>query len=351
MAMQRKAMEPLMQLHMANNSAAPIQRFGETLEEQQAILRAQALIRGRNVRKQVAVSTETEGIVHTKIKRPGAGRPPVAEVGTPLRTIQDNMWDGAQYDRLTVVGGANAGGVFGTGNGQLPSSPETLALQAPSTSAVINGGYFVHKVGLQTDEGTSPSIGTPVGATATREDYTPIARPWVQDYGHVTVGGGVGLSSGPLLEHHGVETVLPNHERFQYRVPSPDGPAENPLNSRAGALTHASDANERAAISINKNRYGKNENVVMHTLTTGGKRDLGATMEEWQRITHAGASSAQRELGVDPASSTLNLDGGGSVYMGIRRPSGMSTVSRGGPTNQVIRPVANVIASQPTNSD
>jgi hypothetical protein len=144
---------------------------------------------------------------------------------------------------------------------------------------------------------------------------------------------------------------LARDDRFRYRVRAGSGPGvvENPLNNRAGALTHASDKNERAAISINKNKSRQNANVVMHTLTAGGDRKSGATMEQWQAITDIGARTAQNSYGSPVGSSTLNLDGGGSVFMGVRKSESVKTVARGGPVTQAIRAVANIIASRATD--
>jgi hypothetical protein len=312
------------------NTGEPIQR----ITEEEAATRLQAIFRGRAVRKQVSVRSLAPGIISTEINPSTGQQPSVAPVASPLANIQELIQPGATYNRLRVVKGALQGGVFGTGNGELPVSPDVLAKQAPSTTAVINGGYFVHKVGLETDQGeVIDGIGRPVGPTSTRDDHTPIADPWQQDYGQVTVGGNVGVSSGPLLALNGAEQALPDDNRFKYRV---DG-TENPLNKRAGALTHASDANERAAISIDNQ-----DDVIMHTLTAKGARHLGVNMEYWQALTTLGSNPHDKT-----DASTLNLDGGGSVFMGIRFLDGVETVSRGGQPDEEIRPVANIIASRP----
>lgn len=306
-----------------------------------AATKIQAFVRGWQTRKQVSVATEAPGIVRTTIRPPAAGAQPVSHFMTPLSGIQQNMQRGATYNRLTVDRGALSGNVFGTGTGQKPQAPNELGLAAPAHSAVINGGYFVHKAGLETDTGqTIVGLGRPVGPTSTRDDHTPIPQPWTEDYGHLMVGHNVGLSSGPMLTHNGRLPDIPDHPRFQYRTQG----IENPLNARAGALTHASDHNERAAISIDHDT----STVRMHTLTAEGQRNLGATMREWQQITAHGAGP-RRNIGGNPyiaRASTLNLDGGGSVFMGVRTPGGMRQISRGGNTNEAIRPVANVIASK-----
>ncbi|MBB3225934.1 hypothetical protein FHW69_000524 [Luteibacter sp. Sphag1AF] len=261
---------------------------------------------------------------------------------TPLSGIQQNMQRGATYHRLTVDRGAQRGNVFGTREGEAPRSPQELALSAPRHSAVINGGYFVHKGGLQTDTGeTIHGLGRPVGPTHTRSDHTPVPSPWQGDYGRLTVGHNTGLSSGPLLMHGGRLPDIPDHDRFKYRLGSA---GENPLNSRAGALTHASDHNERAAVSIDLD----SRTLRMHTLTAGGQRHLGGTMRQWQQIVAHGSGPRRQVDGFTHVAraSALNLDGGGSVFMGVRTSTGIRQISRGGNPTEAIRPVANVIASK-----
>ncbi|WP_223862800.1 hypothetical protein, partial [Pseudomonas cannabina] len=46
--------------------------------------------------------------------------------------------------------------------------------------------------------------------------------------------------------------------------------------------------------------------------------------------------------------STLNLDGGGSVFLGIRNEQGLMQIARGGDPKEGVRPVANVIAANST---
>jgi hypothetical protein len=157
------------------------------------------------------------------------------------------------------------------------------------------------------------------------------------------VGDTVGLSSGPVLAQRGVPVELPlAAERFQYRLPGEAGGLadDNWRNDLSGVLTHASDRNARAAISINEG------DAFMQTVTPADAQlGAGATMREWQAITAAGAGIGRtRDDG-----ATLNLDGGGSVFMGITQPEGgVREIARGGrPGETTIRTVANIIGSRP----
>jgi hypothetical protein len=222
---------------------------------------------------------------------------------------------------------------------------------------VINGGFFAHKADMQATDGTDmfsgrrvgeAGVGRPVGQTLTRSDHIAIPPEYARDYGQLMVGGDVGLSSGPMLANEGTPTALPlGDDRFQYRLPDPDAGGaldDNWRNPIAGVLTHAGDRNARAAISINEG------DVFMQTVTPANAQPgAGATMAQWQTMTAAGAGIGRpRGHG-----ATLNLDGGGSVFMGVTQPDGdVREIARGGrPGDTTIRTVANIIASKPVRKD
>ena len=294
--------------------------------------KVQAIIRGALVRKQVRVQSEGKSIIGTRI-RPAEGKYSVTTDNTPLDQIQKLMKPGAEYNRLRILGGAKKTNIIGTKDGQKPENPQQLAEQSNNQAAVINGGYFVHKQGLETDTGRKiREIGKPVGATSTRKDNVPVPKPWKDDYGTINIKDQTALTSGPLLSKNGKLEKLPfDNARFKYRL----GDKENDLNRRAGALTHASDANERAGVSIVE------KDILMHTLTAQGKRKQGASMSEWQKITQVGSNPHGKNN-----ASTLNLDGGGSVFLGVNDNGRIRMISRGGNPNSDVRPVANIISSE-----
>ncbi|WP_157378888.1 phosphodiester glycosidase family protein [Burkholderia ubonensis] len=266
--------------------------------------------------------------------------------GSALSRLDRLVQHGSAYVRLTVVGGDRRADVVGTNNGEKPVDPSRLGDRVPPTSAFVNGGYFVHKANLHSNGGRElPDIGVPIGPTSTRGDHAPIPEPWERDYGHVIIGKDIGLTSGPVLAIDGKPQSLPDDDRFKYRVKGED----NPLNKFSGGLTHASDCNERAAISVTPGLQGAQGNVVMHALVTGGNRKVGASLQTWQQITHVGARAAQgQDFGKTQGNeSTLNLDGGGSVFLGVRDENGVTMHARGGPSTDPVRPVANIVFSQP----
>jgi hypothetical protein len=353
----------------------------------EALSRFAARAQGYLVReKSVKVQSHGAGIVQVTIKGgPGGVRPP----GTPLAKIRDMLTpppktqsekqsdsagDGiATYNMLIVKGGAKSGKVIGTKEGEPPQPPQALAAQAPKRSAIINGGYFVHKSGLKImqdgSEGkaTKSDYGRPVGPTATRSDHVDVAPPWQNDYGQLLQDGKVGITSGPVLALNGQRAKLENNDgRLQYRNAEGE---DNPLNKFAGALTHANERNERAAVSVRPELSvdptdgthrlsDKPGDLVMHTLTTtDGKRDLGVPIkgrqpEEggWQEITEMGADPTGRYKDADKGIgvSSFNLDGGGSTFLGVQDENGVVKKLAGSGQPGETRPVANIISAQPT---
>ncbi|MGI4857051.1 MAG: hypothetical protein ACRYHA_09100 [Janthinobacterium lividum] len=218
-------------------------------------------------------------------------------------------------------------------------------------SAIINGGYFIHRPGLSDDAGRQlDNIGAPIGPTSHRPDHQPISRIWKQHYGQVRIGDETGLCSGPLLARNGAQEPVPFGDKaFLYR---PDGKNENALNQYAGALTPSGDPIERAAISVNLSRSGTRGDVVMHALTAAGSRTRGVTMADWQELTRVGADAAQGHAQARASggnASTLALDGGGSTYLGVRGRHGVTTLvhGRGGISGDAIRSTPNVIVATP----
>ncbi|RMR31763.1 hypothetical protein ALP36_00255 [Pseudomonas syringae pv. coriandricola] len=311
----------------------------------------QSAFRGYQVRANtVSVKQPVPGMIQTNIHGGFKGTPPE---GTALADILNKLQDGATYTRLAVLGGAKSGMLIGTENGEDAQLPKELSQHAPPSSAVINGGYFVHKEKLRIDgnpDGVSAGksyLGRPVGLTATRTDHVPVAPAWEHDNGQLRFANGqVAVTSGPMLALSGQQTKLGNADRFQYRLEGKD----NPLNKLAGALTHACDANERAALSVLHDESNAPSDAVFHTLTANGQRSKGVKMEDWQTITGVGADPSGTRKGVTKNAqvSTLNLDGGGSVFLGIRNEQGVTQIARGGDPKEDVRPVANVIAANST---
>ncbi|MBD8077747.1 phosphodiester glycosidase family protein [Cellulosimicrobium arenosum] len=346
-------------------------------EEIAAITRLQALVRARRVRAQVRVRQEAPGIVGVRVRNSDPRA--LGDIsGTPLAAVRQHLRDDTEYNQLRVLGGATQGAVVGPGTGEGGKLAGALATGLPQGTAVINGGYFAHtekilseenwsgpRVDEQTQDATtedpevakylayvkadeksnqlSPvgSTGRPVGETSHRSDPLPIPSEYAEHYGQVNVGGRVGLSSGPVLTHQGVPRHFPDDDRFAYRLRLGDDVLDNPRNRQAGALTHVGDPNARAAVST------QGRDVLMHTVVDPRMRPGdGVTMAQWQTMTMMGAGG---HVAGRPPLSTLNLDGGGSVYMGITGPGGVRVVAKGQrPSEKVERPVGNIIASLPT---
>ncbi|MDW6005383.1 phosphodiester glycosidase family protein [Vibrio mangrovi] len=316
-------------VHQSQNRTTDSKIFSATL--------IQKFVRGHFARQQVSVGTEAPGITRTTIQSPQQSSKLLAEDGTPLKLIQENLKPGATYNRLTIQDGARTLNVLGTQNGELPVNPKVQAQKASLNSAIINGGYFVHVPNKETDSGEKiQGIGRTVGPTGHRDDHTPVPNPWKQDYRTIKSGDDTLLTSGPLLYQPGEEKPSFDDDRFRYRLNTEQGVITNPLNIRAGAMT--SDNNERAAISLEPNG-----DIRMHTATAEGNKKLSPTIEQWQSIAMHGAA---------PQSAILNVDGGGSVFMGVQTPDGIKQVSRGGKPDTEIRPIPNILTSRvPTQAE
>ncbi|VVE50174.1 hypothetical protein PAN31108_04652 [Pandoraea anhela] len=316
------------------------------------IARAKATLEGARVRQQVRVQSVAPGIVKTTIRPPKPDSSPASSAHTPLSRIQGLMKPTSEYTRVTVAGGAGQTRVIGTTDGALPARPEVLAQHTPVPTAIVNGGYFIHKPGMLDDQGKSiDKIGVTIGPTSHRSDHQPISEIWKPYYGQVKINDETALCSGPLLAQNGEQEAVPfTDNKFLYR---PDGKHENELNKLGGAMTPCGDPIERSAISVNMSAAGDRGDVVMHALTAGGSRTNGAKMADWQKLTKIGADSAQGHAhfsGTGGNASTLALDGGGSTYVGVRNADGVTTLAhgRGGISGDGIRPTPNIIVSTPS---
>ncbi|XUP35741.1 hypothetical protein WAE31_16385 (plasmid) [Xanthomonas axonopodis pv. vasculorum] len=309
-----------------------------------AAAKLQAAKRGHQVRQQVQIASQGHGVVSTTIRAPRNPLSLSVAPGTFVSDIQQHLQTAATFTRVSVSNGTL--GIHGTHDYEVARAPQELAQSAAPGAAVINGSYFAHKTGLQTECGeTIESLGCPVGQVAGRRDFIPVPGPWLPDYATITANDETILSGAPLLALDGKRRPIEDADRFHYRIDGKD----NPLNRLAGALTHSSDANERSAVSLVPTQLPAAIKVILHTLTTGGNRKAGATMAQWQTITELAAQSVADALlpGHGGAgASTLNLDGGGSVFLGVRQISGVKILARGGLPDQPTRPVANVMASE-----
>lgn len=309
-----------------------------------AAAKLQAATRGHQVRQQVQIASQSHGVVSTTIRAPRNPLSLSVAPGTFVSDIQQHLQKGATFTRVSVSNGTLR--IHGTHDYEGARNPQELVQSAALGAAVINGSYFVHKTGLQTECGeTIENLGSPVGQVAGRRDFTPVPGPWLSDYATITANDELILSGAPLLALDGKCLPIEDADRFHYRINGKD----NPLNRLAGALTHSSDANERSAVSLVPIHLSAAIKVILQTLTTGGNRKAGVTMAQWQTITELAAKSvadALRPGDGGAGASTLNLDGGGSVFLGVRQINGVKILARGGLPDQPVRPLANVMASE-----
>ena len=260
----------------------------------------------------VKVSSPIPNVIHIRIRR---GKHNDNGNKIPLSIIRSNLKAGAQYDSLLVKNGRLNLDVLAIKDGDTPKKPSALLKsQLNNSGAYINGGFYVHRNGLKTSTGKDAKIGYTIGETKGKNNTIPVAVEWKNDFGTLTDNNdSVILTSGPVLD----ETSTFEGDRFTYFKPSngTDNLEANELNKYAGALTHSSNSNERAAITTGT------KDVRMQTVTTNkGERNLGVTMKEWSDMVNA----------IPLEGYSLNLDGAASINMGYISDNETHLISKGG---------------------
>ncbi|KAJ4299160.1 hypothetical protein N0V90_004404 [Kalmusia sp. IMI 367209] len=180
------------------------------------------------------------------------------------------------------------------GNMQVVGYPTTSSLpeewpKGTDSYLLTNGGFFDMQKKLEDDK--------PIGPTSLRPDYVPIPDVYMEYYKELRDGDQF-LWAGPSLK-----TILPLHEKqFVYgNYPVP------------GSLNHAGSSNERLAVAF----VGQDKYVFTHMgndRTSNGVdvNKLRALIDEFLKA-YGGAGAS-----VSHASTVLNLDGGGSIWMSWR---------------------------------
>ncbi|NQZ09826.1 MAG: hypothetical protein HRT35_21965, partial [Algicola sp.] len=211
--------------------------------------------------------------------------------------------------------------------------PPVLANETKPGTTYINGAFFVAAKTATTDEDEpygQKAVSSTIGDTSVWDSVVKPPDTWGKYYVKFGTNDNF-VTSAPVLSTKGHPTDINFQDkdlRYQYSEVSKE--LQDKMNKRSGALTHSGDANERAAVGIRQHvEYGKRnfpETLTMHTLTTPGKDradKLGATMKEWQTITDAAETRMK--------STTINLDGGPSVYMGMHLGNSKhQVIARGG---------------------
>ncbi len=303
------------------------------------IITCQSIVRRWLIIKKISISRLNNNFIKTTI----VGGCKIGAQGSKINELCSRIRLGAIYTRITILGGRNCVNVIGINDNELPKQPGLHLNSMSDTVAVMTGGFFVHKKGLMMSSGTllDDSIGMPIGKTNHRNEYLPIPKDYRSLYGSLEKKGEVLLQCAPVLIYEGQSIKVPENDLFRYRVTVNNQKKTNPNNNLAGGLTHSSDFNERAAISLS------DLNVSMHTLTTGGDRSLGVSMSTWKEIISFTAKSKNNSSNT----CALNLDGGESVFLSIHENGDLKTISKGGASEDNLRSVANIIICKPSAED
>lgn len=331
----------------------------DTLEK--AVTRLQAMFRGRQVRQHYRVSSVpgAPGIIHTRVSGTSAH---FSRVGMDVeqRRIQHGPASGGEHvrtmDILSIDRRRYAGGV--AGGDTLSTAPEKAAHAAGSSgrpTAFINASYFNYGDARNRDEPEFRPIGR-TRAGGADVPSLPVPAAYASDYTtlHFQDSGDL-LTAGPMLSGR-KSGFMKFGSKANAPLFSPSGKAKYnyrdkhdqvyPTSAIPGYLHHAGDPNARAAFvfpatgSADDDTGARQDRVRMMTITPNTGREAGFTMAEMSQATTR-VNSWNTHTGM-----ALNLDGGGSVSMGVMNPDGTMSVKagysdRGG--NYSARPLSTII--------
>jgi hypothetical protein len=166
---------------------------------------------------------------------------------------------------------------------------------------LTNGGFFFP------DENNMEAR-KPIGATSSSNDFVEIPPQYKQYYKELRDGNQF-LSAGPSLK----KTVPLRNMEFRW----------NNRNKRiAGSLAHASQSNERLAIAV----VGRDKYIFAYTAANRFKAgvDVNDLRDLIDTFLKAFTTSS-----VAAATTVLNLDGGGSIFVAWRKRGKETVIARG----------------------
>ncbi|AEX52581.1 hypothetical protein GRAQ_01784 [Rahnella aquatilis CIP 78.65 = ATCC 33071] len=251
-----------------------------------------------------------EGLIHVSIKGTNEQLSPLGfkfsrETSEP-RTIE-YLAISSKYYRSSVVGGSTVINPVTSAGKDLQALGKVNALN--KMTVVINGGFY--NMG-QKAAGNEPE-NTPIGPTVyngnTQVKSLPVPSQYANDYHSLSLGYQSKLSSAPLLSSGGqprFESLPANDANYKLK-----NPRQIP---EPGTLTHAAHPNPRAAIISTRKIVDEGMQRLLIGKSTGERGALssnGYTLSEWSMVVN-------RINQLNPIPGTaLNLDGGGSAYIGV----------------------------------
>lgn len=282
------------------------------MKKEDAALTIQKHYRGYLSRKNISVQQVRDGVIHTRIR---------GDVNLfAILDVQIDEGRGSRFvDILSINSKVYNSKVVGGNDFLNPIScsnnDRVKAFGREKHNIFINGGFF----------NSSGSYGgyskpTPIGPTRTEQSssFIPTPERYKDCFGKLIFDDGSFISSAPILSVSGSMVFDGNklHEdRFNYHAVR-----QGELQLKPGDLYHSSDPNPRAGISlpekismvIDRNQARQNRIRLVAVLASGrGEKSNGFTMPEFSSL-----MSRLDRMNICPGES-YNLDGGGSVVMGI----------------------------------
>jgi hypothetical protein len=236
----------------------------------------------------------------------------------------DDMWDdthpkttnpGKVLSKMHMMGkldviGVKSGRLQIVGDPDQAMDPRKVAdLTGDGSYLLTNGGFFRMRKPLNERHS--------VGETSLGGKSVPIPERYKDHYAQLEDGDQF-LSAGPNLK----KALNGNDEIFDWKIEANHKTAEG--RQLAGSLVHANQPNERLAIAL----VGNDKYIFAYTCVAARNCKLAVTtnqlrliMDEFLQV-YAGSSIAK-------ASTALNLDGGGSLWVSWRENGKSREIARG----------------------
>lgn len=188
-------------------------------------------------------------------------------------------------------------------------------LRSAGAVAYINGGFFNMRCAVDLEKPEHASIGPNV-IDGKRRERVDIPQGYGSFYEKVRMSDGSMIHAGPKLSSGGqamfTEAMLED-KRFQFSV------AKN----APGVLGHAQHPNARSGMSrAQENSAGSRTRLAMGSSDTRMTLSPGYTMPEWAKV------MARLDRLNSSESSSINLDGGSSVSLGVIGSGGEILMAR-----------------------
>jgi hypothetical protein len=268
--------------------------------ENSAAIKIQSFFRGEKVRKSLSIKMLEVGVIKVEISNAKIIREMINTDKNSI-TPENNQIIYFSLDQRRFQGRIRAHSVNRLTIEEKNDENINPGQRPQVESIMINGGYYNYQHRASDKHDELATIGRMV-ADNIKFDHLPVPENYKHVYGEINFPDGSLIESAPVLTTKGVPVFLSTAEK-KYRL-APDFSFEKNF-IVPGELQHAADRNPRAAISLPESR---DEGTVRIVTCISKKRGAGGmTLPEWSRFL-----ARIDKISTIPSSS-INLDGGGSV--------------------------------------